>query len=152
MRGAKINQNDSAVAEAAHCVLAHILRLSPADGDSHLRHLELRVRKRYAVLLHAEELASELFYSGDRPHAKDFLPRILGPILVNDNEMDHAKLRERAWRLVVKHHETILPLALELTRVRRMSEKQLVGFLATGRRAKNPRRQSSIVELSKRAG
>ncbi|HXM12145.1 MAG TPA: hypothetical protein VN946_19495 [Terriglobales bacterium] len=33
MKGAEINHNDRAIAEAAHSVLVHILRLPPIDGD-----------------------------------------------------------------------------------------------------------------------
>jgi hypothetical protein len=36
MRGAKKAHNSLAVAEAAHSVLAHVLRLSPTDGDPDL--------------------------------------------------------------------------------------------------------------------
>jgi hypothetical protein len=33
MKGAEINHNELAIAEAAHSVLVHIFRLPPIDGD-----------------------------------------------------------------------------------------------------------------------
>lgn len=50
-------------------------------------------------------------------------------MLVDRREVDYAKLRGAAWRLIVKHRERILALALELARVKKMSNKRLIGFV-----------------------
>ncbi len=128
MKGAKISQCDLAISEAARILLAFLLRLSNEDGHPDLRQRPLRVRKRYAVLLYSGELAAELFYCKGQ-FETDFRPKVIVPILLTRDEADHAKLREAAWRLVVKHRESILALALELTRVKKMTNKRLVGFL-----------------------
>jgi hypothetical protein len=52
----------------------------------------------------------------------DFLLKVLVPNIIPDNEVDRGKLREIAWHLLVRHYETILALALELTRVREMDK------------------------------
>lgn len=73
MGGTKITRNDSAVAEDAHSGPLLILQLSPTDGDRALRHRNLRVRKRYAVLLQAEEPASESLYCSNLADERKFL-------------------------------------------------------------------------------
>ncbi len=69
MRGARLIHNHLAVADAAHFVFAHILRLSPTDRDPDPRHWSLRVRKRYAALRTPANLLPSCFTAAIR-HTK----------------------------------------------------------------------------------
>lgn len=121
---------DLPVCRAAHIFFANLFRLSDDGKTSNLLHCSLRMRKRCAVLLHSGELATEFFYYGAPPQS-DLLALTLARTVLPADEGDHARLREIAWRLVTKHYRTILELALELSRVRKLSEKRLAKFLPT---------------------
>ena len=114
MNTVTIATEDLAVCRAAHIFFANLFRLRGEAEAANLLHCSLRVRKRFAVLLHAGELATELFYYG-APRQSDLLGPKLARIVLSPDEADHVKLREAAWRLVRKHYRSILALALELS-------------------------------------
>lgn len=118
MRGAQIIHRDLPIAEAAHALFSRLFRLSDKERDPDFRHWDLRLRKRWVVLLHCGELAAGLFSCSNAPHETGFSAKIIAPKLVARGEVDYAKLIDAAWRLVAKHHETILAIALALARVK----------------------------------
>jgi hypothetical protein len=119
MRAAKTVRRDLVIGEAAHALFAHLFRFTEKEHDPDFRRWNLRLRKRWVVLLHCEELAAGLLRGVSTPSEICFSAKFSAPKLVARGEVDYAKLTEASWRLVAKHHKTIMAIAIELARARK---------------------------------
>ncbi|HXW93857.1 MAG TPA: hypothetical protein VEK33_25120 [Terriglobales bacterium] len=101
-----------AVSVAARQLFAKLFALSE-ESETQVCQLPLRTRKRIGVSLYAEEVAAQLFY-GTSGEETVFRARVLLPLLLPE-DLTRARLRYATWRLVVRHSEAILELALDLS-------------------------------------
>lgn len=111
--GANLKKSEIAVSVAARQHFAKLFGLWQ-ESETEVCRLPFRTRKRIGASLYAEEVAAQLFY-GASGEETTFRSRVLIPLLLPDQDLTRARLRYATWRLVVRHREAILGLALDLS-------------------------------------
>lgn len=124
----QVTRGNLVVSDAAHTIIAYVLGLTSDPRTTSLPNGDLAFRKRHVVLLHSDQAAAELFYYSP-PSETGFVAEVIGQLLIREHEVQAGKLKHAARRLVLRHHELILELALRMSAERPMDLWEVQRFL-----------------------